>query len=480
MDLISQLPESIVHRILSLLVPLHTPPTDFVRVSVLSKTWFHLTASYPHLDFTIRNFTHVSRESFFKYIEYTTSRFCHQNLTAYTLRLITDLRESAELDIVNRCLELLLQNGVFFGYRSLTRVPINDEVLKHITTSCPLLQVFVVNACHGLKRFCVYGHQHLRSVWIQYNTPFERIDIEAPNLSSLSIKDDHGRGGPPQMNLASCEKLITVFYYVCPYSNSYSFIDLLSNFPFVENLILATTNKCNNLKLSSHSLRTLVLKTFCDLEQIKFNAPNLVSFSYSCCTSGLMSLSMDKRWAMLRDSSPLKGCMHCYPASYIDTVCLWFQKLRHFLDKKNGFKVFNLYIHAIYSPKFRELEKLKEIKLPPYELELVELQLETHEESQAHIAFVDAVLWCCRPRTLTLRSFSPLTALEEHSDVVKFTYKKLLAQEDQGHTNIQIVSPSFSSLLMALPHVGKAISFIKEKVLQEEADSQRFAGLEIV
>ncbi|KAF5765318.1 putative leucine-rich repeat domain superfamily, F-box-like domain superfamily [Helianthus annuus] len=113
MDLISQLPESIVHRILSFLVPLHTPPADFVRVSVLSKTWFHLTASYPHLDFTIRNFTHVSRESFFKYIEYTTSRFCHQNLTAYTLRLITDLRESAELDIVNRCLELLLQNGVY-------------------------------------------------------------------------------------------------------------------------------------------------------------------------------------------------------------------------------------------------------------------------------------------------------------------------------------------------------------------------------
>ncbi|KAJ0693829.1 putative leucine-rich repeat domain superfamily [Helianthus annuus] len=315
-----------------------------------------------------------------------------------------DLRESAELDIVNRCLELLLQNGVYdlvigvanssespfasTNYRLpnillsisvldsldighcelpssfmldtvmfkslrrlvLPRVPINDEVLKHITTSCPLLQVFVVNACHGLKRFCVYGHQRLRSVWIQYNTPFERIDIEAPNLSSLSIKDDHGRGGPPQMNLASCEKLITVFYYVCPYSNSYSFIDLLSNFPFVENLILATTNKCNNLKLSSHSLRTLVLKTFCDLEEIKFNAPNLVSFSYTCCTSGLMSLSMDKRWAMLRDSSRLKACMHCYPVSYIDTLCLWFQKLRHFLDKKNGFKVFNLYIHAIYSP----------------------------------------------------------------------------------------------------------------------------------
>ncbi|KAJ0907881.1 hypothetical protein HanRHA438_Chr07g0304151 [Helianthus annuus] len=182
--------------------------------------------------------------------------------------------------------------------------------------------------------------------------------------------------------------------------------------------------------------------------------------------------------------------MHCYPGGYIDT--LWFQKLRQFLDKKNGFKVFNLYIHGRYSqvrffgrlymnyyivnniiniptqscvliPEFTELEKLKEIKLPPYELELVVLQLETCEESPAHVAFVDAVLWCCRPRSLTLRSSSPLTALEEQSDVIKFTYEKLLQQEDQGRTNIQIVSPSFSSLSMALPLEGKAISFIKEE-----------------
>uniref|UniRef100_A0A251RNU9 Uncharacterized protein n=1 Tax=Helianthus annuus TaxID=4232 RepID=A0A251RNU9_HELAN len=163
---------------------------------------------------------------------------------------------------------------------------------------------------------------------------------------------------------------------------------------------------------------------------------------------------------------------------FIDT--LWFQKLRQLFNKKNVFNVSKLYIRAIYSKEFRELEKLKAIKLPPYELELVELKLETQEESLAHIAFVDAVLWCCRPRSLTLRSCYPYTALGEHSDVVKFTYKKLLEQEDQGRTNIKIVSPSFSSLLMYLPYETKAISFIKEEVLQEETDSRRYAGLEIV
>ncbi|KAI7732744.1 hypothetical protein M8C21_027716 [Ambrosia artemisiifolia] len=108
--------------------------------------------------------------------------------------------------------------------------------------------------------------------------------------------------------------------------------------------------------------------------------------------------------------------------------------------------------------------------MPPYELDHVELQLHTLEESSAHIAFVDAVLWCCRPRSLTLRSSVPF---KEQSDVVKFACKKLLEQEDQGHTNIQIVSPSspeahkhlldLNALSMASPRYGETVSFIKEE-----------------
>ncbi|KAI3704479.1 hypothetical protein L1987_74700 [Smallanthus sonchifolius] len=123
--------------------------------------------------------------------------------------------------------------------------------------------------------------------------------------------------------------------------------------------------------------------------------------------------------------------------------------------------------------KFTELEKLKAIELPPYELEHVELQLDTREES---LAFVDAVLWCCRPRSLTLRSSYSLTGFE---DVVKFTYEKLLEQDDEGHTKIQIVWPFSSEAQkhlrdlklpsMALPREEKTVSFIKEEVVQEEA-----------
>ncbi|KAM0067896.1 putative leucine-rich repeat domain superfamily, F-box-like domain superfamily [Helianthus debilis subsp. tardiflorus] len=504
MDGISYLPDFILHHILSFC----NTPAELVRMSVLSKSWFNLSASFPCLDFNIRYFR--TRESFFKYVEYTTSRFCQQNVTAsaHRLKLRATLQEPTELDIVNRCLERVLNKGAreleiditnssdvskyrlpdillsVSGLESLTirgcylpssfmldvvhfksliqlkleNVPMDDEVIKHLTASCPLLQNFEIRWCHGFKRFC---HQNLRKVWIYYNVRVERIDIEAPNLSYLFIEDRDGRGAP-RMNLASCRKLTTVSYF------GNDFTGFLSQFPFIENLYLATKFIGNSLMLASHSLRTLVLHSNCDLDNIELSTPNLDLFIYSCNPRLLRQPLGDKPGPPVRDLAHLKSCMQCYPHDCIDA--LWFVKLRLFFDKENGFKVLNLYIRAICGQKLSKLEKLKAIELPPYELEHVELQLDTHEESSAHVAFVDAVLWCCRPRSLTLRSSVPY---EEQSDVVKFTFKKLLEQEDQGHTKIQIVSPSsaeaqkhlmdLKSLSMALPREGKKISFIKEE-----------------
>ncbi|XP_035830830.1 putative F-box/LRR-repeat protein At3g58920 [Helianthus annuus] len=193
MDRISELPEYIAHHILSFCNTSDAPPAELVRMSVLSKTWFHLTASFPILNFKIDNF--VSRDSFFKYVEYTTSRFYHQNLTAYRFRFKATLEAPAELDIVNRCLELLLKKGVTklviditnpsesvmpkyrlpnivlsvsvlkyltirgcdlpssllidalkfksLIYLELEHVYIDDEVIKYLTASCPLLQIMI-------------------------------------------------------------------------------------------------------------------------------------------------------------------------------------------------------------------------------------------------------------------------------------------------------------------------------------------------
>ncbi|KAJ0770840.1 putative leucine-rich repeat domain superfamily, F-box-like domain superfamily [Helianthus annuus] len=504
MDRISQLPDFIAHHILSCFDTSDGPPIDLVRMSVLSKTWFHLTASFPILDFTIYIFK--SRESFFKYVEYTTSRFCNQNLTAHKLTLWANIRKSEELDIVNRCLILLLKNGVkellismpnyrlpnillsvpvlksltiyscklpsslmldvvklkSLIYLELESVRIDDEVIKYITSGCPLLQQFEISYCHGFIRFCVYGHQNLQTVGIS-DTAVEIIDIDAPNLSSLYVAGVDERG-PPQLNLASCKKLASLSYEG---NNLKRLTDFLSDFPVLKYLALCSF-KDNNLKLSSHPLRALELNSEFDLEEIEFSTPNLGLFVYS--DVGQYSC------LGIRDLPHLKASMRCYPDGSIDA--LWLQKLRFFLSKKNGFKALNLYI--CLREKFIVLQKIKEIELPPYELEHIELHFVDNESSD-HAAFVDAVLCCFRPRSLTLRSsFSltnfeafSLTDFEEQSALVKFTYKKLLEQENQGHTLIQIVSPYSSkahsqfrglmSLPEPLPREEKAISLIKEE-----------------
>ncbi|KAK9071473.1 hypothetical protein SSX86_010042 [Deinandra increscens subsp. villosa] len=500
-DRISHLPESIIHSILDYIHPSHGPPIDIVRMSVLSKTWLNLTASFPILYFIIDDFS--SRESFFKYVEYTTSRFCLQNVPAQKLTLMATMSNPAEITTIYQSLELLLQKGVqglviditFPDYSSpsnpfpmpkyclpdillsvsvlkyliirhtalpsslmvddikfksliqliLCDVPVDDEMIKYLAKSCPLLQDLKVLSCDGYQNFCVNGHRNLQQVGIDYNTTLERIDIEAPNLSHLWIQDLDDRG-PPRMNLGSCKKLTAVTYYGYYLPN-----DFLSNFPFIEYLHLITYDTLNNLKWSSRSLRALVLQCDCDLEEIEFNTPNLFVFVYGSLPPNFF----EKRRPLSRHSTNLKSCMRCYPDGWIDAY--WFQMLRLFFEKKNGFKPLNLYIQT--NQKSIELEDLNAIELPPYQLQYVELQLDTHEEPSAHMAFVDAVLWCCRPRFLTLRSSFPVT---DSQGVIKYICDKLLQQEDQGRTSIQFVSRD----------EGKTIGFMKKDGIQQQAKEQ--------
>ena len=121
-DRISELPDFLVHHILSFL----ESPIDLVRTSVLSKKWFDLTASFPILNFTQYVFEraiHASRTSyntrndvratFYKYMAYTVSRFCEQeDVSAHTFKLMTRYCEPTEVDIIEKCLESVLNKGV--------------------------------------------------------------------------------------------------------------------------------------------------------------------------------------------------------------------------------------------------------------------------------------------------------------------------------------------------------------------------------
>ncbi|GJU37667.1 F-box domain containing protein [Tanacetum coccineum] len=512
-DRISTLPDFIVHHILSYL---HKDTKSLVRMSVLSKEWFALMESFPILYFRLDRswFKWFSGDydneyimkKFCKYVEHTVSRFCKQNISAHTLDIVVDLTNLEQVKKFERCLELVIEKGVevlvidvayWDKYLPMLRLPntllsaslltsltlnkcelpsslmvgvvkfkslkllslanilIEEGVIEYLAKSCPLLEEIYLRYCYGFKMFCVKRHHNLLKVEIYRTYLPERIDVEAPNLSYFLL-DISSKDKAPSMFLGSCEKLTTFCYRGFPLER---FNDFLSNFPFLENVSLNLSSP-ENLKLSHHFLRRLELQSDSDLEEIDLNVPNLLLFKY-------YDLSFRQVAAMSRkDSSLAKGYMKCHTDKDFDILS--FLKLRRFLEKNSFFSVLELVICW----KLIHVEELKMIQSPPYKLEHVELKyMGLIRESLVYVALVDAVLWCCRPRSLTLElDFCIDTRL-----IAKYTYKKLLQHEDEGQTNIKFVLKSdykceqpfsdLNSLLKALSlrqFRGK-ITFIKEE-----------------
>ncbi|GJU35098.1 F-box domain containing protein [Tanacetum coccineum] len=145
---------------------------------------------------------------------------------------------------------------------SLEYLLLDEEVIKILTTSCPLLEELTVRYCSGFKRFCIYGLKNHQIVQFFYEHGVERIDIAAQNLSFLLLSSSHEKNVTlPCVNVASCKKLTTLHYSGNPFPASKGFTDLSSHFSFLENLFLDLPDERNSLKLSSHSLRTFVLRS---------------------------------------------------------------------------------------------------------------------------------------------------------------------------------------------------------------------------
>ncbi|GJV15140.1 F-box domain containing protein, partial [Tanacetum coccineum] len=475
-DRISMLPDSIVHHILSYLLD---DAKSRVRMSVLSKRWFALTTSFPILYFHLnmawfRSFSRkyefeYIKEKFYKYVAYTVSRFCDQNISAHTLDISAEFLHLEEIEPFGRSLELLIEKGLqvlvikiesldpdlpmfrlpktvlsassltsltlhqcelssslmdddvkFKSLRllSFTELPIDDGVIEYLTKGAPLLEEIELSLCYGFKAFCIKRHHNLQKVEIYSSSGIERIDVDAPNLSYFLLENHTGKA--PSMSLDSCKKLTTFCYCGFPLKR---FNELLSNFPFIENVSLNLSSPVDNLKLSHNFLRRLELQSDCNLEEIDLNTPNLRLFEYYDRYCGANAPSL--YW---KHSSMWKGCMKC-----VTHDSLWYQKLRKFLEKNSVFKVLKL---VICLKNLIDVKELKLIQSTPYKLEHVEITNSVRtSELSFHVAAVDAVLWCCRPRSLTLELYHYI----DTSHVVKYTYEKLLQQEDEGQTAIKFV-----------------------------------------
>ncbi|GKA03299.1 hypothetical protein Tco_0676080 [Tanacetum coccineum] len=83
------------------------------------------------------------------------------------------------------------------------------------------------------------------------------------------------------------------------------------------------------------------------------------------------------KYRLESDSLESKPRMECYPENDVDT--LWIHELRRFLDKGYGFRVLKL---QFTSTNITDIEELKVLQRPPYELEHVELELHSIKDYQ--------------------------------------------------------------------------------------------------
>nr|XP_043637619.1 putative F-box/LRR-repeat protein At5g02930 [Erigeron canadensis] len=457
-DRISQLPDSIIHHVLSFL---SDHPKTLVRVSVLSKNWHSLTASLPILKFDWLDLG----DNLFKYVQYTMSRFYEQKFSPHTLNIDAIISEPAHGDIIDKCVRLVLQKGVqvlvlsvssckgqqmyrlptkplsacsllsltlkscelpsslmfdtltftSLKFLSLREVPIHDdEVITYLTASCPVLEDLNIELCYGLKRICVNAHQTLQKVQIRCGSPIDRIDIEAPNLRYLLV--DGNIWKPTCMNLASCEKIKTFCYY--GHLSEPHFADILSSFGCIQNLLLCS--RSDKWSLSVPSLRSLALQCNGDLDEIDIYAPNLLLFEYSAYRMGLGQKLLSAPFKKEDSVHPtafmgdVKSCFH------VDTI--WFKKLRCFLDKYQGIEVLKL--HILVDEEGINANELMGIKSPTYELKHLQVELCDIQDFED---VVDALLWCCRPLSLTLRLEGHCIWLKnQRLHRLKHPYEKLL------------------------------------------------------
>ncbi|XP_076950349.1 uncharacterized protein LOC143623296 [Bidens hawaiensis] len=299
-------------------------------------------------------------------------------MTAHRLILITDILEPTELDVVDRCIRLVIRNGVqelmidifntakTLNYQlpntflsvsmlkflviigcdfpsallpddsvnlkslvllELMNVNLDGEMIKYIALNWPVLQTVRMIYCTGFTGFCVSGHENLEAIDIYYNTPLKIIDIDAPNLSRLWITNLDGVR-VPQINVASRKKLTTMTYmgHSLPILRGYT--DFLKNFPYVENFCLCRLSGDNNVKLSSRTLRKLMAQPIHDCKDIELVTPKLDLFVHST--------SIMVNYSLVMDLNHLEASIRCELRHQVDSI--WFHKLRVFVGKENGFR----------------------------------------------------------------------------------------------------------------------------------------------
>ncbi|GLT68278.1 hypothetical protein SLA2020_405260 [Shorea laevis] len=324
-DRISDLPESIIHQIMSFL-----PAKEVARTSVLSKKWYHFKASYPVLELK-GPFGDMNK---FRQVVYDSLRHFSQNklrLVAFCIEFFSD---SLYSDLYS-WIGLALENGVkrldlcrecnsrckfdslpkhlftlprpLFSSNTLTVLNLTrcylDQPLSIFNSfrelsfnycfikdpiiwkddDFPFLECLVLCQCPNLTSVQISNLRRLHTIDVDFGSSFSQLVVASPSIQSFTISLLPSRHRWSEIiNIDGCDHLKSLFLKTADTITDRELHSLLSKLTLLEVLFLSICCQLNKIKISSPCLKTLQISDMkiCRLSIIEIATPNLKNFIY--------------------------------------------------------------------------------------------------------------------------------------------------------------------------------------------------------
>ena len=338
MDRISQLPDHVIHHILSQLRNVK----DAIRTSILSKRWRALWYSFSILIFDERRFAggighedSSNKEKIFRdYVSNSLQTHLDKNL--YIQKLVLhmtsfDLEDSPHVDhwlsvagsknIKEMDLHVGIKNSrrytlpqTVFSSKTMSglrlsgckletcsnimlphlrklylrKIHLVEHIVQNLISSCHSIEDLRFIQCSGLKHLQVSNLLQLNRVEIHHCSQLKKVDVSAPNLHTFWYCGK--KSTPCKVNLEGCKSLKRLTLEHPQVTRDFC-EHQISKFPLLEKLDLSLSNKMKYVTISNPQLQRIVLKGCNKLGFVLINAPNLLSFEYKGETMPYIEIS---------------------------------------------------------------------------------------------------------------------------------------------------------------------------------------------
>ncbi|KAJ4705668.1 F-box domain containing protein [Melia azedarach] len=247
LDLISSLPEPLLHHIMSFL-----PFEEAVQTSILSKGWKQAWDTYPSLEFTDVCYNISRKKETLRYMEQMLLKRCREKISLKKFSFRMELSNYPELasyidrslsyavgcNVKELKLEIVYWGSVWwfklpqsvlcvrsitvlelggckleFGGSSmklpslrrllLKQVKAEDRVIDNLVARCPLIEYLRIDECEGFKSLELFTLSRVDKIKVCNNYELERLDVNAVNVHSVSIVGSTSC----EINIAPCKSL---------------------------------------------------------------------------------------------------------------------------------------------------------------------------------------------------------------------------------------------------------------------------------